>query len=192
MQFYLEQMYDSNQFNKNDMLVWEKQPTATKTNYNLAKTYFKELVKATNTYEQNARGGRGMGRRGYESANQMADHGDKICEYIAKITSTAAVANTVNKEAMEMMAAEIRALSKIVAQLATKVGQGRGPKNNENKKPQQRRWRSRGQAHKPQRNATWESTATPTATIQLKLTITAPHANGRKGSTRAKPTGTID
>jgi hypothetical protein len=32
LQFYLKQMYDSNHFNKNEMLAWEKQPTTTKTN----------------------------------------------------------------------------------------------------------------------------------------------------------------
>jgi hypothetical protein len=57
LQFYLEQMYDSNHFDKNKMLAWEKQPTATKTDYNAAKNYFKALVKATDTYKMNAGGG---------------------------------------------------------------------------------------------------------------------------------------
>jgi hypothetical protein len=37
LQFYLEQMYDSNHFNKNEMLAWEKQPTATKMDYDASK-----------------------------------------------------------------------------------------------------------------------------------------------------------
>jgi hypothetical protein len=57
LQFYLEQMYNSNHFDKNEMLDWEKQPTATKTDYNAAKNYFEALVKATDTYVMNAGGG---------------------------------------------------------------------------------------------------------------------------------------
>ncbi len=57
LQFYLEQMYDSNHFDKNEMLDWEKQPTATKTDSNAAKNYFEALVKATDTYVMNAGGG---------------------------------------------------------------------------------------------------------------------------------------
>jgi hypothetical protein len=33
LQFYLEGMYGSNHFDKNKMLDWERQATATKTNY---------------------------------------------------------------------------------------------------------------------------------------------------------------
>jgi hypothetical protein len=83
LQLYLEQMYNSNHFNKNEMLDWEKQPTTTKTDYNAAKNYFEALVKATDTYEMNAGGGT-TGRNKYESANQLADYGDEIWEYIAK------------------------------------------------------------------------------------------------------------
>ena len=36
LQFYLEEIYDSNCFNKQEMLTWEQQPAATKTDYNLA------------------------------------------------------------------------------------------------------------------------------------------------------------
>ncbi len=57
LQFYLEQMYNSNHFDKNKMLTWEKQPTATKTDYDTAKNYFEALVKATDTSEMNAGGG---------------------------------------------------------------------------------------------------------------------------------------
>jgi hypothetical protein len=57
LQFNLEQMYDSNHIDKNEMLAWEKQPTATKTDYNAAKNYFEALVKVTDTYEMNSGGG---------------------------------------------------------------------------------------------------------------------------------------
>jgi hypothetical protein len=35
LQLYLEEIYDSNRFGKQEMLTWEQQPAATKTNYNL-------------------------------------------------------------------------------------------------------------------------------------------------------------
>jgi hypothetical protein len=54
-------MTDSNHFDKQDMLTWEQQPTATMTDYDLAQAYFERIVKATNTYEQNA-GGEMAGR----------------------------------------------------------------------------------------------------------------------------------
>ena len=57
LQFYLEEMYDSNRFDKQEMLTWEQQPAATKTDFQLARAYFERLVKATDTYEQNAGGG---------------------------------------------------------------------------------------------------------------------------------------
>ena len=76
-------MYDSNHFDKNEMLDWEKQPTATKTDYDAAKNYFEALVKVTDTYEMNAGGGT-TGRNKYESANQLANYGNEIWEYIAK------------------------------------------------------------------------------------------------------------
>jgi hypothetical protein len=57
LQFYLEQMYDSNHFEKSKMLDWEKKPSVTKADYTAAKNYFKELVRATDTYAQNAGGG---------------------------------------------------------------------------------------------------------------------------------------
>jgi hypothetical protein len=50
-------MYDSNHFDKNKMLDWEQLTTAIKTDCVLAKQYFKALVKATDTYKQNADGG---------------------------------------------------------------------------------------------------------------------------------------
>jgi hypothetical protein len=36
LQIYLEEIYDSNCFHKQEMLTWEKQPAATKMDYNLA------------------------------------------------------------------------------------------------------------------------------------------------------------
>jgi hypothetical protein len=41
LQFYLEQMYDSNMFDKAEMMDWEQQPINIKTNYPLAKLHFR-------------------------------------------------------------------------------------------------------------------------------------------------------
>jgi hypothetical protein len=57
LQFYLEENYDSNRFEKQEMLTWEREPSATKTDFTLAKAHFEAIVKATNTYKQNASGG---------------------------------------------------------------------------------------------------------------------------------------
>jgi len=89
LQFYLEQMYDSNHFEKSKMMDWERKPTIIKSNYVDAKDYFEALVKATDTYAQNAGGGT-AGRNKYESANNMADIGDEIQEYIANLASASA------------------------------------------------------------------------------------------------------
>ncbi len=124
LQFYWEQMYDSNHFNKNKMLAWEKQPTATKTDYDAAKNYFEALVKATDTYEMNAGGGT-TGRNKYKSANQLANYNDEIWEYIAKIAGVSASSQAANVDAttkqVAEMAAQIKALTEAVTQLtATK------------------------------------------------------------------------
>jgi hypothetical protein len=119
LQFYLKQMYDSNHFDKNNMLEWEKQPNATKTNCDSAKDYFEALVKATDTYKQNSRGGTAR-RNKYKSANQLADYGNKIHEYIAKIASASASAANANATTnqFEAMVAQIKALTNAVPQLA--------------------------------------------------------------------------
>jgi hypothetical protein len=127
LQFYLEQMYDSNQFDKKEMLAWEKQPTATKTNYDAAKNYFEALVKAMDTYKMNAGGGT-SGCNKYKSANQLANYGNEIREYIAKIagvsvgaaSSQAANADATTKQVAEMTV-KIKVLTAAVTQLvATK------------------------------------------------------------------------
>ena len=102
LHFYLEQMHDNNHFKKSEMLDWEKKPSIIKKDYTATKNYFEELVKATDTYRQNAGGGT-AGHNKYESVNHMADFGDKICEYIANLASASAgaaqeqAANTIRK-----------------------------------------------------------------------------------------------
>ena len=120
LQFYLEQIYDSNIFDKAKMMKWEQKPFATKTNYMRAKDYFKVRVKAHDKYIQNS-GSTMAGRNNYNSTNNMADIGDEIKDYIAEIASTSitnndAVANMhkANKSKVAkftVMAAQIKQLT---------------------------------------------------------------------------------
>ncbi len=95
LQFYLEEIYDSNCFNKQEMLTWEQQPEATETDYNLAQAYFECIIKATDTYKQNAGGGTARCNR-YKSANQLAKYGNEIREYIQQLASAGAANATDN------------------------------------------------------------------------------------------------
>jgi hypothetical protein len=56
LQFYLKEIYDSNKFNKQDMLTWEQSSVIIKTNFDQTKAYFEKIVKATNIYKQNTGG----------------------------------------------------------------------------------------------------------------------------------------
>jgi hypothetical protein len=134
LQFYLEEIYNSNRFDKQEMLTWEKQPAAPKTDYNLARAYFKRILKATDTYKQN--GGGGMaGCNCYESANQLAEYGDVIREYIQLLASTGAANTTDNavnvqtKEKLTTMEGKIKKLTATIAAMAAKMT------NNENRDP---------------------------------------------------------
>jgi hypothetical protein len=103
LQFYLEEIYNINCFNKQEMLTWEQQPAATKMDYNLARAYFERIVKAINTYEQNAGGGT-AGRNCYKSAKQLAEYDNEIREYIQQLASTGAANmtdNTINVQTKE-------------------------------------------------------------------------------------------
>jgi hypothetical protein len=147
LQFYLEEIYDSNRFDKQEMLTWEREPSAIKMDFDLAKTHFETIVNATDTYEQNA-GGETAGRNRYESANQMADYGDEIREYIQQLasacaannaTDTAANVQTTNK--LTMMEAEIKKLTATIASMATKLNNGEninpnGGDNEQTRRPQ--------------------------------------------------------
>ena len=73
------------------MVDWENKPIAIKDDYDEAKTYFEGLVRDFDTYTQNSGGD--SGKKGYESANQMADVGDEIRRYIQEIASASAANN---------------------------------------------------------------------------------------------------
>ncbi len=125
LQFYLEEIYNSNHFDKQEMLTWEREPSATKMDFTLAKAHFEAIVKATDTYKQNAGGGT-TGCNRYDSANQMADYGDEIHEYIQQLASACAAkatdtaANIQTKEKLTSMEAEIKKLTTTIALMTSK------------------------------------------------------------------------
>jgi hypothetical protein len=133
LQFCFEEMCDSNHFDKNKMLNWERQATTFKTNYTLAKQYFEALVEATATYKQNARGGT-AGQNKYESAIQLTDCGNEIHNYIIQIASTVVANNNhaastqAKNTQFNAILLQIKALTKAVAILMAKEG-------NKNKDP---------------------------------------------------------
>ncbi len=140
------------------MLDWEKKPWVTKADYVAAKDYFEELVRVTDTYAQNAGGGT-AGRNKYESANQLADIGNEIREYIANLASAMSgatqeqAANTMAKpNQFNAMAAQIKALTDAVAKLAAakenkdpNAGGGGGKNGDrESRRPQMTKLRNMG------------------------------------------------
>jgi len=145
LQFYLEEIYGSNRFDKQEMLTWERQPTAIKTDFDLAKVHFEEIVNATDTCEQNAGGGT-VGHNRYESANQMADHSDEIREYIQQLAIASAANNADNSAAnikttnkLTTMEEEIKKLPATIASMANKFNNNPNPNpNGENINPNNR------------------------------------------------------
>ncbi len=125
LQFYLEEIYDSIHFDKQEMLPWEREPSATKTDFTLAKAHFEVIVNATNIYEQNTGGGT-TGRNRYDSANQMADYGNEIREHIQQLASAGAAkatdtaANIQIKEKLTSMEAEIKKLTTTITLVTSK------------------------------------------------------------------------
>lgn len=153
LQFYLEEMYDSNKFDKQDMLTWEQQPALTKTDFNLTKQYFEAIIKATDVYEQNTGGSSARGNK-YESANQMADIGDELREWIQQIASNGAnkeqAASTQATEKFSAMEAEIKKLTATIAQMASKMNTNENSNPNtsngdrESRRPQMKKERNMG------------------------------------------------
>jgi gas vesicle protein len=113
LQFYLKQMYESNAFDKMEMMNWENQPAATKTDFYLARDYFEKLIKSYDTYEQNAGAAT---KNTYNSANRLADVGDEIREYINQI-ATSNANNSKDKD----LASDVKKLTEAVAMLTKLV-----------------------------------------------------------------------
>ncbi len=124
LQFYLEQMYVSNHFDKKEMTEWENKPEAIKNNFNNAKTYLKGLVRDYKVYKQNSGGT--AGKHNFESANQAskANRGNEQHHYIARIAQAAvkqeeqaANIHDSTKASTDAMAAQIKTMSDQIAQL---------------------------------------------------------------------------
>jgi hypothetical protein len=151
LQFYMEQIYASNTFNKKEMVDWENKPIATKDDYDKAKLYFENLVKDFETYTQNSGGT--AAKQGYESANMAADVGDVLWRYIHEIVSAAAAGKesaaninevTQAKDAqILLMTAQIKTLTNSIAALTKIIG------NKENAPPNTSRGESQRASQQP-------------------------------------------
>jgi hypothetical protein len=123
LQFYLKEIYDNNKLDKQDMLTWEQSSAIIKTDFNQTKAYFEKIVKATDIYKQNT-GSNSVGFNKYESANQMANYGNKLQEWIQQIASNGAnnelAVNTQATDKIASMEAEIKKLTAAIAQMANK------------------------------------------------------------------------
>ncbi len=102
------------------------------------------IVKATNTYKKDAGGGT-TGRNRYDSANQMADYGDEIREYIQQLASAGAAkatdtaANIQTKEKLTSMEAEIKKLTTTIALMTSKFnGENINPNKEEHSSSEQK------------------------------------------------------
>ncbi len=119
------------------MMEWEQQPKITKTDYALAKIWFEMRVKAHNMYIQNSGGGT-AGRHNCESANSMADIGNEIKDYIARLAG-ASIANndavTNMREAGKSKDAKLALMAKKISQLTTAIAKLTANKENEPKDP---------------------------------------------------------
>ncbi len=117
-------------FDKAEMMEWEGKPLLIKTDYKQAKLHFKPLVKAHDTYMQNS-GGSTAGQNKYNSANNIANIGNEIKDYIAKIMSASitnndALANIHNTGKtkdmqIEAMSAQLKLLADTVAHLTKSI-----------------------------------------------------------------------
>jgi hypothetical protein len=142
LQFYMEQIYSTNCFDKKQMVDWENKPIAIKDDYNKAKLYFEGLVPDFKTYMQNSGGN--SAKMSYKIANQIADIGNKIQWYIQEIASATVASNektaewaaNVSEEAktkddqLKAMMAQIQALTYTIGMLSTAIAAA--AKENEN------------------------------------------------------------
>ena len=124
LQFYLEQMYASNHFDKKEMTEWENKNITIKDDFDEAKLYFEGLVKDYEDYAQNSGGT--AGKHNFDSANQAAeaDTGDELQKYIAGITQAAVTQEEQavkirdsSKASSDAMTAQIKTMSDQIAQL---------------------------------------------------------------------------
>ena len=122
------------------MVDWENKPVNRKDDYDEEKLYFEGLVRDFETYTQNSGN---YGKKGYESANQMADVGDEIQKYIQEIASASVASNekaaefaaNISEESkakgaqFQAMTAQIQALTTTVATLSTQIAAAAAKEN---------------------------------------------------------------
>jgi len=143
LQFYMEQIYSSNMFDKKEMVEWETKPVVIKDDFVEAKRYFENLVKDSETYTQNS-GGTAT-KHGYDSANMTADVGDELRRYIQQIATAASAdkesAANISEAArakdsqITTMTSQIKSLTDAVAALTASMA------NKENAAPNSNRVR---------------------------------------------------
>jgi hypothetical protein len=121
LQFYMEQIYSSNCFDKKEMVDWENKPINVKDDYNEAKSYFEGLVQDFETYTQNSGGGAIQ-----EIASATIASNEKASELAANVQEETKTKDT----QLASMAAQIQALTNTVATLtsalAASAGKGSG------------------------------------------------------------------
>ena len=207
LQFYLEQMYASNHFNKKEMTEWENKSITIKDNFDKAKLYFEGLVKDYKVYAQNSNGT--SGKHNFESTNQAtkADVGDELQQYIAKIVQAAvtkeeqaANIRDSSKASSDTMAAQIKTMSDQIAQLAKAMankentpngsggggsGSGGGGGGGGLRESGQGRVAINTKSHKA-----WAATVSCTVSIQPARTTQAPTAKGNSQTTTSRQRGT--
>ncbi len=98
-----------------------------------------------------------LGQNKYKSANQLADSGNKICNYIAQIASAVAANNdhATNTQAkdtqFDAILAQMKALTKAIAKLTAKKGNKNvNPNTNDGKKGNGKRRRPQGRTQAQQ------------------------------------------
>ena len=207
LQFYMEQIYMSNCFDKKEMVDWENKPVNIKDDCDKAKLYFEGLVRDFETYTQNSSGD--SGKMGYESANQMADVGNEIRKYTQEIASATVASNekaaefaaNVSKESkakdtqFQAMTAQIQALTNTIATLLTAIaaaakngdsGSGGGAGGAVAAAAAEE---ASARSNSP---VTWEHTAQRIAIILLARTTPAQHApRNAKATTTLQPPTTV-
>ena len=96
LQFFIEQMYESKNFDREQYVAWEKRPAATKT-WAGAKEYFEELTNDIDEYEANI-GGTAK-RAKFESAANVDEGDDSLRQYFDSLAEAA----TADKEHIQQM-----------------------------------------------------------------------------------------
>ncbi len=103
----------------------------TKTDFTLARDFFKKLIKSYDTYEQNAGA---ASKNAYDIASRLADVGNKLHKYINQVAAANAqlkkstAANIRNNKDSDFVA-DVKKLTKALAQLTKMVT------NKENRPP---------------------------------------------------------